>query len=101
MKRAIAYLRKSTDIQEASLEQQKEKIIQFAKEHSIAIIEFFAEEACGENVEGRPRFRRMIECCKSDVVFQYVLVYDISRWGRFENPKESVYWEVEIEKAVG
>lgn len=99
MKRAIAYLRKSTDIQEASLEQQKEKIIQFAKEHSIAVIEFFAEEACGENVEARPQFRRMIECCKSEVVFQYVLVYDISRWGRFENPKESVYWEVEIEKA--
>lgn len=99
MKQAIAYLRKSTDLQEASLEQQKEKILLFAKEHSIKVIEFFAEEACGENVEGRLQFRKMIECCKSQDVFQYVLVYDISRWGRFENPKEAVYWEVEIEKA--
>ena len=99
MKQAIAYLRKSTDLQETSLEQQKEKILLFAKEHSIKVIEFFAEEACGENVEGRLQFRKMIECCKSQDVFQYVLVYDISRWGRFENPKEAVYWEVEIEKA--
>ncbi len=99
MKRAIAYLRKSKDLQEASLEQQKEKILCFAKEHSIKVIEFFAEEACGESVEGRPQFRRMIECCKSKEVFQYVLVYDVSRWGRFENPKEAVYWEVEVEKS--
>lgn len=99
MKQAIAYLRKSTDLQEASLEQQKEKILLFAKEHSIKVIDSFAEEACGENVEGRPQFRKMIEYCKSETGFQYVLVYDISRWGRFENPKEAVYWEVEVERA--
>lgn len=98
MKRAIAYLRKSTDLQETSLEQQRENILLFAKEHSIEVIECFAEEACGENVEGRPQFRKMIERCKAESGFQYVLVYDISRWGRFENPKESVYWEVEVEK---
>jgi DNA invertase Pin-like site-specific DNA recombinase len=98
MKQAIAYLRKSTDLQETSLEQQRENILLFAKEHSIEVIEFFAEEACGENVEGRPQFRSMIDCCKSQQGFQYVLVYDISRWGRFDNPKESVYWEVEVEK---
>ncbi|UCB57049.1 MAG: recombinase family protein [Candidatus Omnitrophota bacterium] len=99
MKQAIAYLRKSTDLQETSLEQQKEKILLFAKQHSIKVIEFFAEEACGENVEGRPQFRKMIECCKLKDDFQYVLVYDISRWGRFTNPKEAVYWEVEVERA--
>jgi site-specific DNA recombinase len=99
MKRAIAYLRKSTDLQETSLEQQKEKVLEFAREHSVRVIEIFAEEACGENVEGRPEFRKMIECCKSNEDFQYVFVYDISRWGRFENPKEAVYWEVEVERA--
>lgn len=71
----------------------------FAKEHSVRVVEFFAEEACGENVENRPQFQKMIECCKSSEDFQYVFVYDISRWGRFENPKEAVYWDVEVEKA--
>jgi len=99
MKQAIAYLRKSTDLQETSLEQQKEKVLQFAKEHSIKVVEFFAEEACGENVEGRPQFRNMIEHCKVNEDFQYVFVYDISRWGRFTNPKEAVYWEVEVERS--
>jgi len=99
MKQAIAYLRKSTDMQETSLEQQRKDILVFANASGIKVIRFFEEEACGENVQGRPQFRAMIERCKSKEVFQYVLVYDISRWGRFENPKESVYWEVEVEKA--
>ncbi|MFC1808040.1 recombinase family protein [Candidatus Omnitrophota bacterium] len=69
MKRAIAYLRKSTDLQETSLEQQRENILLFAKKHAIKVIELFAEEACGENVEGRPQFRRMIDYCKSQQGF--------------------------------
>ena len=99
MKQAIAYLRKSTDMQETSLEQQKKDILVFADANEIEVIRFFEEEACGENTEGRPQFRTMIEFCKvSREPFQYVLVPDISRWGRFQDPTETFYWIHEVKR---
>ena len=64
MKQAIAYLRKSTDMQETSFEQQKKDVLVFANVNEIEVVRFFEEEACGEHVEGRPQFRTMIEFCK-------------------------------------
>jgi DNA invertase Pin-like site-specific DNA recombinase len=99
MKQAIAYLRKSTDMQETSLEQQRKDILVFANANAIKVIRFFEEEACGESVEGRPQFRAMVEFCKtSREPFQYVLVPDISRWGRFQDPTETFYWIHEVKK---
>ena len=99
MKQAIAYLRKSTDMQETSLEQQRKDILVFTDANGINVIRFFEEEACGENVEGRPQFQAMVEFCKtSREPFQYVLVPDISRWGRFQDPTETFYWIHEVKK---
>ncbi len=98
--RAIAYCRCSTDMQEASIPDQKKSIEEYASKNSLEIIRWFDDEGrSGRNAEERPAFMSMIDYVRSSPNnFKYVLVYDCSRWGRFENPKEATYWEVMIEK---
>lgn len=98
--KAIAYCRCSTDMQEASIPEQKKSIQEYALKNGLEIIRWFDDEGrSGRNAEERPAFMSMIDYVRiSPNNFKYVLVYDCSRWGRFENPKEATYWEVMIEK---
>lgn len=98
--KAIAYCRCSTDMQEASIPEQKKAIEEYASKNDLEIIRWFEDEGkSGRSAEERPAFMSMIDYVRtSSNDFKYVLVYDCSRWGRFENPKEATYWEVEIEK---
>jgi len=98
--KAIAYCRCSTDMQEASIPEQKKSIEEYASRNSLEIIRWFEDEGrSGRNAEERPAFMSMINYVKnSPNSSKFVLVYDVSRWGRFENPKEATYWEIMIEK---
>lgn len=98
--KAIAYARCSTDIQESSIEQQKKAVETYASQNGLTIIKWFEDEGkSGRNAEKREAFMELMEYVKTCNDFKYVLCYDVSRWGRFENRKESVYWEVVCEKA--
>ena len=97
--KAIAYARCSTDMQEASIPEQKKFIEKYAREHNLEIIRYFEDEGrSGRNAEERPAFMEMMEYAKTHNDFKFILVYDVSRWGRFENPKEATYWEMVCEK---
>ncbi|MDP3732685.1 MAG: recombinase family protein [Candidatus Omnitrophota bacterium] len=98
--KAIAYARCSTDMQEASIPEQKKAIEEYASKNDLGIIRWFEDEGkSGRNAEERPAFMSMVDYVRSSPNdFKFVLVYDCSRWGRFENPKEATYWEVMIEK---
>ena len=98
--KAIAYCRCSTDMQEASIPEQKKSIEEYALRNNLEIIRWFEDEGrSGRNAEERSAFMSMISYAKnSSNSFKFVLVYDVSRWGRFENPKEATYWEIMIEK---
>ena len=99
IKKAIAYLRCSTDLQEMSIADQKKAIEAYAKKHGIVIIKYFIDEGVsGRYAEERPAFMGMMEYVKHYHDFQYVLCYDVSRWGRFIKPQEATYWEVLINK---
>ena len=97
--KAITYNRGSTDMQEASIPAQKKEAERYAKEHNLEIIRHFDDDGwSGRNAEERPAFMEMMEYARTHDDFKYIIVYDVSRWGRFESPKEATYWEVLCEK---
>jgi len=88
-KKAIAYYRHSAeDKQENSVAIQRQHTKKFADEHNIEIIHEEVDEGKSGLLATRPAF----ECLFADWIeninaphFDYVLVYDVSRWGRFQN----------------
>lgn len=99
MKIAVGYVRCSTDMQEGSIEQQKNAIEEWAKDHNFKIIEWFIDEGkSGTTFERRPAFTRLLKKIESSPNFEYILVYDESRWGRAADPKESPYWKYHFQR---
>ena len=99
MKIAVGYLRCSTDLQDDSVEQQRKAIQQWAAENDFQVIDWYEDEGkSGTSFEKRPAFNRMMRRVESGVNFHYILVYDESRWGRPNNPRENTYWKVHAER---
>jgi len=95
-KRAVAYYRHSAqDRQENSVEIQQDQVRKFAADNNIEIIKEFVDRGkTGLVTEGRDAFQMMlrdyIQTGKYD--FDYVLVLDVSRWGRYQNTDISAYY---------
>ena len=95
-RKAVAYYRHSAqDRQENSVELQQEQVRRFAAENGMEIIREFADKGkSGLSVEGRDEFNAMIhDYVEKEVVdFEFVLVLDVSRWGRFQETDLSAYY---------
>ena len=100
MEKAIIYVRRSTDVQEASLEDQRKSIQDYAQQNQYSIVREFCDDAIsGKTVDARPGFQSLIDFARKNQNGGHtLLVYDVSRFGRFENPKEATYWEFELER---
>ena len=93
--RAAQYVRMSTDHQRYSTENQQAAIAKYASQHGMDIVRTYADEGkSGLSLEGRDALKRLIHDVESGQPdFGAVLVYDISRWGRFQDADESAYYE--------
>ena len=92
MKRAVAYLRRSTDRQEQSIEDQRRYIRDWAEKNGYTIIREFADDASGASADEREGFLQMIAFAENpDNRVQAVLVYDISRFGRTDTDEAGYY----------
>ncbi|WP_348770510.1 recombinase family protein [Sphingomonas sp. S2M10] len=93
--RAAQYVRMSTDHQRYSTENQAEVIASYAARRNFEIVRSYADEGrSGLNIAGRDSLRRLISDVQNgDADYEAVLVYDISRWGRFQDADESAYYE--------
>lgn len=82
MKLAVAYERKSTDMQEYSIDDQDRIITEYADRNDYKIIRRYKDEGIsGRNAEKRPAFMQMIEDSEFGD-FDTVLIYDSSRFAR-------------------
>jgi DNA invertase Pin-like site-specific DNA recombinase len=85
----------STDHQRYSTENQAEIIAAYAARRNFEIVRTYADEGrSGLNIAGRDSLRRLIDDVQNGTAdYEAVLVYDISRWGRFQDADESAYYE--------
>lgn len=93
--RAAQYVRMSTEHQQYSTENQGDKIREYAARRNIEIVRTYADEGkSGLRIDGRHALQQLIADVQAgNVDFQIILVYDVSRWGRFQDADESAYYE--------
>lgn len=93
--RAAQYVRMSTEHQQYSTLNQEDVIREYAERRGFEIVKTYADEGkSGLNVAGRVSLRQMIADVQSgNAGFEVILVYDVSRWGRFQDADESAYYE--------
>ncbi len=85
----------STDHQKYSTENQSDAIRRYAEARGIEIVRTYADAGkSGLKIEGRDALRQLIDDVQAgNTDFKVVLVYDVSRWGRFQDADESAYYE--------
>jgi DNA invertase Pin-like site-specific DNA recombinase len=99
--RAAQYVRMSTDHQRYSTENQADAIRDYAVRNGMEIVRTYADEGkSGLTVEGRASLRALIDDVQNKQAdFEVLLVYDVSRWGRFQDADESAYYEYSCRRA--
>lgn len=98
---AAQYVRMSTDHQQYSTLNQSDKIQEYANKHNIKIIKTYADDGkSGLSLNGRSGLQQLIHDVESQQTgFKVILVYDVSRWGRFQDADESAYYEYICKRA--
>ena len=91
----------STEHQKYSTENQADAIRQYAARRGIEIVRTYADEGkSGLRLDGRDALKQLIEDVQSGKAdFATILVYDVSRWGRFQDADESAYYEYICKRA--
>lgn len=99
--RAAEYVRMSTEHQQYSTQNQTERIREYARQRGIVVVKTYADEGkSGLRIAGRIALQQLIKDVESGgAEFSMVLVYDVSRWGRFQDADESAYYEYICKRA--
>ena len=99
---AAQYVRMSTEHQRYSIEHQTVANTAYALQKGLEIVRTYADAGIsGLTLDKRDGLKRLL----ADVLggqpdFGVILVYDVSRWGRFQDPDESAHYEF-VCKAAG
>jgi DNA invertase Pin-like site-specific DNA recombinase len=99
--RAAQYIRMSTDHQEYSPVFRREAIARYAAAHGIRVVRDYEDAAIsGLTLRERPALIQLLIDVENPARrFTSVLVYDVSRWGRFQDVDESAFYEYTCRRA--
>src|SRR5260221_6041894 len=99
--RAAQYVRMSTEHQKYSTDNQSAVIQKYAANRGFEIVRTYADEGkSGLKLHGRDALKELlsdVEARRAD--YAVVLVYDVSRWGRFQDPDEAAAIELMCKRA--
>src|SRR5207249_6244159 len=98
---AAVYVRMSTEHQQYSTSNQMDAIREYAQRRGMRIVKEYSDEGkSGLSIQGRDSLSQMIQDVQNEEAnFSSILVYDVSRWGRFQDADESAYYEYICRKA--
>ncbi len=91
----------STEHQRYSTERQAAAIARYAAKHRHEIVRTYTDSGISGLTLSH---RKALQALLADVVggepgFDVILVYDVSRWGRFQNPDQSAHYEFLCQEA--
>ncbi len=95
-KMAVAqYVRMSTDYQRYSTANQMARLEAYAADKGLQIVKTYLDEGrSGLSLRGRPGLQSLLsDVAKGTTEFDLILVYDVSRWGRFQDADEGAHYE--------
>jgi DNA invertase Pin-like site-specific DNA recombinase len=93
--RAAQYLRMSSDNQRYSTENQQNAIAEYAQQHGYEIVATYLDAGkSGLSLKGRGALKQLLsDTLATQRAFDAILVLDVSRWGRFQNPDQAAHYE--------
>jgi DNA invertase Pin-like site-specific DNA recombinase len=85
----------STEHQQYSLENQSTAIRRYAESHGFTVVRTYSDPARnGLSLKNRRGLRDLLQdVTGGDTDYKAILVYDVSRWGRFQDTDESAHYE--------
>lgn len=101
LRRAAQYVRMSTDQQEYSIANQSAAIALYAAAHNMGIVRSYVDAGkSGMTIDRRDALKDLIQTVQAGRAdFSEILVYDVSRWGRFQDCDEAAHYEFICRKA--
>ncbi|MCE5324867.1 MAG: recombinase family protein [Planctomycetaceae bacterium] len=93
MIRAVGYIRRSTDKQDLSLEQQEAKLREYALSQGWEMVEVFADDAVSGSEMDRPGLKRLLDYAERVCDVGAVVAWDRNRLARPKDPMDGMLLE--------
>ena len=99
-RKAYAYYRHSAeDRQQNSIPLQQEQVRDFASRHGIEIVREFQDAGVSGLTDKREGFQKLIYNVRAELdKVDFILVLDVSRWGRFQDVDQGAMYSWECKK---